>query len=150
MRIGQRCMSRSAILGIDPGQNTGIAILRGGALVELRTVSPADVEAVIALDRQQLVVFEDSRKNTFFPRSKCTSQRVELHIARRVGEIDQLCREIERVCVLFGIPCIGVSPQRKGAKLNAERFAEITGWTKRCNQHERDAAMVAWQYRRLK
>lgn len=136
----------NTILGIDPGQSTGIAILRGGSLVNLCTVSPADVEAVIAMDRQQLVVFEDSRRNTVYQR-KGQNPRAMLKIARSVGEIDQLCRDIERLCLSRHIEYIGVSPQRKGAKLNAERFAEITGWTKRCNQHERDAAMVAWPYR---
>lgn len=30
--------------------------------------------------------------------------------------------------------------------LDAEQFAKVTGWTGSSNQHERDAAMVAWQY----
>ena len=29
----------------------------------------------------------------------------------------------------------------------AEAFGRITGWTERSNEHERDAAMVAWPYR---
>ena len=38
------------------------------------------------------------------------------------------------------------APAGKGAKLTQEQFAARTGWGKRCNQHERDAAMVALQY----
>ena len=35
----------------------------------------------------------------------------------------------------------------KGSKLDAEAFGLVTGWEGKSNQHERDGAMVAWQYR---
>ena len=44
------------------------------------------------------------------------------------------------------MPRIGVSPLRKGSKLTAARFAKVTGWQGRSNQHERDAAMCAFRY----
>ena len=47
--------------------------------------------------------------------------------------------------VLIGQMFVG--PKHKGAKLDAEQFAKVTGWTGSSNQHERDADMVAWQYR---
>ena len=34
-------------------------------------------------------------------------------------------------------------------QLPAATFAHITSWSARSNQHERDAAMVAWPYRTL-
>ena len=38
------------------------------------------------------------------------------------------------------------------AKMSLRRaqFRAHTGWSGRSNQHERDAAMVAWQYRRMR
>lgn len=69
-------------------------------------------------------------------------------LARNVGEVDQICRRIEAMCETAGIELVRVSPLGKGAKLNAARFREVTGWTGRSNQHERDAAAVAWPYRR--
>jgi hypothetical protein len=36
----------------------------------------------------------------------------------------------------------GISPKHKGRKLDAETFNKLTGWQKKSNQHERDAAMV--------
>ena len=135
------------LIGIDPGKHTGIAIYRDGALCELHTLSPDMIEALLVRVRPDLVVFEDSRKQSpVFSRG--VSARATLKIARNVGEIDQLCRQIEDMCRRHGLESVGVSPLRKGAKLDAARFAQITDWTARSNQHERDAAMVAHQYRR--
>ena len=136
----------SVIIGIDPGQRTGIAVYRDGALDRLLTLSPEQVEPMLASVRPSLVAFEDSRQQSaVFARG--TNHRATLKIARNVGEIDQLCRQIEAECNRLGIECVGVSPLRKGAKLNAERFRALTDWAGRTNQHMRDAAMVAWPYR---
>ena len=135
----------STTIGLDPGQRTGVAICRDGKLCELRTVSPADIEALIVEHAPALVVFEDSRmQSPVFSRG--TSPRAMLKIARNVGEIDQLCRQIEDICKRLVVPRIGVSPLRKGSKLTAARFAKVTGWQGRSNQHERDAAMCAFRY----
>lgn len=137
------------IIGIDPGQRTGVAVYRDGALIELRTVSPDQIAGVLEELAPELVVFEDSRKQSaVFIRG--TNARSMLKIARNVGEVDQLCRQIEALCDRMRIACVGVSPLRKGAKLSAARFREITGWTGRSNQHERDAAMCAYKYRNAK
>ncbi|MBK9427238.1 MAG: hypothetical protein IPN63_07590 [Gammaproteobacteria bacterium] len=135
------------MIGIDPGKQTGISTYRDGALVELRTVSPGDVYEVLLESGATRVVMEDSRlQSAVFPRA--VGPRAMLKIARNVGEVDQICRRIEAVCETAGIDLVRVSPLGKGAKLNAARFKEITGWTGRSNQHERDAAMCAFPYRR--
>lgn len=135
------------LIGIDPGKNTGIAIYRDGALCELHTLSPDMIEALLVRVRPDLVVYEDSRKQSpVFSRG--VSARATLKIARNVGEIDQLCRQIEDMCRRHGLESVGVSPLRKGAKVDAARFAILAGWLQRSNQHERDAAMVAHPYRR--
>jgi len=135
------------IIGIDPGQRTGIAVYRDGALIELRTVSPEQIAGVLIELAPELVVLEDSRQQSAVF-SRGANPRAMLKIARNVGEIDQLCRQIDELCKRMGIACLGVSPLRKGSKLSAARFREITGWAGRSNQHERDSAMVAWPYRR--
>ena len=134
------------IIGIDPGKGTGLSRLTDGVIVELRTIRPEQLPGFLTAD-VGLLVFEDSRLQTVFPR-KGVGARGMLSIARSVGQIDLQCRDIEDLCKARGIECVGVSPQRKGAKLNADRFARITGWTGRCSQNARDAAMVAWPYRR--
>ena len=57
---------------------------------------------------------------------------------------------IVEACAKHGIPAHGISPKGKGRKVDADRFHAITGWSARCNQHERDAAMVAWPFRNHK
>ena len=57
---------------------------------------------------------------------------------------------IVAVCGQHGVPAHGISPKEKGAKLDAATFALMTGWQGKSNQHERDAAMVAWPYRGAK
>lgn len=137
----------TTIIGIDPGQRTGIAVYRDGALCELRTLSPDQLESVLADLAPALVVLEDSRQQSaVFARG--ANPRAMLKIARNVGEIDQLCRQIDELCMRIGIARVAVSPLRKGAKLSAARFREITGWTGRSNQHVRDAVCVSWPYRR--
>jgi len=135
------------LIGIDPGKHTGIAIYRDSALCELHTLSPDMIESLLVRVRPDLVVYEDSRKQSHVF-SRGVSARATLKIARNVGEVDMLCRQIEDMCRRHGLDSLGVSPLRKGAKVDAGRFVVVTGWAKRCNQHERDAAMVAHPYRR--
>ena len=137
-------------IGIDPGGKTGIAFYQNGKIEYLITYPPAKTLQLIseAADRENLlVIFEDSRKQPIFSRG--TNARAAGRIARNVGMIDGQCRDIEDMCGRLNIPVIGVSPKRKGKKLTSKQFNELTGWTEKSNQHERDAGTVAWPYRYL-
>lgn len=134
------------IVGIDPGISTGVATYIGGKLERLETIVPVDIYPTLERARPALVVFEDSRlmSHTW---TTIKSRPAALKMARNIGEIDAWCRLIAAVCEQIGIPAHGVSPKGKGAKVGAADFERIAGWKKRSNQHERDAAMVAFQYR---
>ena len=143
------------ILGIDPGANTGIATFIGGKLLKLHTIEPHRLPELIGLSGAGRVIFEDSRLQSHLfsghkPGTRPLSAAQQLKIARDVGRIDAWCALIAATCDDLSIPSHGISPQGKGAKLNFERFSAITGWVERCNQHERDAAFVAWPYRGAK
>lgn len=135
------------VVGIDPGANTGVATFEGGNLLALETIAPHEIAAMLQKIQPTRVVFEDSRllSHTW---TQVKSRAAALKMARNVGEIDAWCRLITAVCADMGIPAHGISPKGKGAKLDAAQFARITGWTGRSNEHDRDAAMVAWPYRR--
>ena len=134
-------------MGIDPGTHTGVAIYRDGALFDLLTIEPFQLAETIADLSPARVVFEDSR--LISPTWKRgVSNAAQLKIARDVGQIDAWCRLIVATCARLGIPAHGISPKNKGAKLDAEQFKALTGWTGRSNQHERDGAALAWQFRR--
>jgi len=140
-----------SILGIDPGASTGLAGFDGGALQFLLTVEPHAIEHVLRRYMPARVVFEDSRleRRAWNARTK-TAYGAALATARSLGQVDAWCSLITAVCADLGIPAHGISPTEKGAKLDAAAFTRATGWDARSNQHERDAAMVAWPYRRAK
>lgn len=135
----------TVILGLDPGCATGCAIYRAGTLAHLETIAPEDIADYIAQAAPDRVIFEDSRlqSKVWTP----VKGAAALKVARNIGEIDAWCRLITAVCERLGIPAHGISPKDKGAKLTSDQFAAVTGWGKRCNQHERDAAMLAHPYR---
>lgn len=136
------------VLGIDPGANTGIATFEAGALASLETIAPHQIEQLLRERAPTRVIFEDSRlmSHTW---TQVKSRPAALKMARNVGEIDAWCRLIAALCTDLGIAAHGVSPQGKGAKMNAAQFERMTGWSARSNQHERDAALCVWQYRRF-
>ncbi len=136
------------ILGIDPGASTGVATFIDGDLVQLDTITPGKIERTIRDVMPARVVFEDSRLETraWNARTKA-AYGAALATARSLGQVDAWCRLITEVCGELGIPAHGISPTAKGAKVQADRFAIITGWKGSSNEHTRDAAMVAWPYR---
>jgi len=136
----------SLILGIDPGSHTGVAIYVDGKLTELKTIEPHEIERLLKGCAPARVVFEDSRLQSH-TWTTATKPAVAGKMGRNVGEIDAWCRNMTAFCAELGIPAHGISPAGKGKKLNAQQFASVTGWLQRSNEHERDAAMVAWKYR---
>ena len=139
------------VIGIDPGVNMGVAIYEDGELIDLLTVEPLGlVDIINAYAAHPLfIAFEDSRlqSHVWLPSQ---SKGVAANISRKVGMVDAWCYMIERLCKYYDVAYMRISPKAKGEKLNAEDFKHITGWTGKSNQHERDAAMVAWQFRSRK
>lgn len=137
----------SVILGLDPGAHTGLAVFQRGELVELATISPASIYSALVQWSPKRVIFEDSRLQSHSWTTHA-ARAAALKMARNIGEVDGYCRIIVDYCELLGIMAHGVSPKGKGAKMDADSFRELTGWSGRTNTHERDACMVAWPYRR--
>lgn len=139
------------VIGIDAGVNTGIAIYEDGVLTELSTIEPIDIADIFICYAGDplFVAFEDSRlqSHVWIPGQ---SKGIAANIARKVGMVDAWCYLIERLCEKYDVAYMRVSPKAKGQKLNAEEFKQITKWDGKSNQHERDAAMVAWQFRSRK
>lgn len=137
----------SVVLGIDPGQHTGIAAFQHGSLWKLETIAPNQIADYITKAKPARVIFEDSRLTSFMF-TTVKSRPAALKMARNIGEIDAWCKLIVSVCTDIGITAHGISPKAKGAKLGGADFMQKTGWVGKSNQHERDAAMCAWPYRR--
>lgn len=136
------------ILGIDPGNSTGVAQFEGGQLVRLDTIPPERIPAMLRERRPKRVVFEDSRLQSHtWTRGRTLAAACKM--ARNVGEVDAWCKLIVATCAELGIAAHGISPREKGAKLDANTFQKVTGWGKGSNEHTRDAALVAWRFRHL-
>jgi len=140
-------VSEKIIIGIDPGVNTGVALIVNGQIKALRTILPWGIEHELTTTRPARVVFEDSRLQSH-TWSNAPTKAAAAKIARNVGEIDAWCKLIVGICDRLNIPAHGISPKKKGAKTKPDEFKTITGWTGPSNEHTRDAAMVAWPYRR--
>lgn len=146
-------MGTCVVMGIDPGEHTGIALYEAGQLKALSEVQPEDIQQTLADHAHMvaLVVFEDSRLESAVWTSTGPLP-VRLTMARKVGQIDGFCKIIERTCAKLGIPCHSIAPKAKsgsptGKKIGAPAFNHKTGWKGPSNDHKRDAAMVAWRWR---
>jgi hypothetical protein len=138
------------IIGIDPGANTGVAIYHDGKLSELRTMNALKLCAWIPGASPTLVILEDSTLTSHIFTAPGVAHRAALKVARNIGEVDAYCKIIKQVCGDLGIAYRSISPKDKGKKIDAKEFERITGWAGKSNQHERDAAMVAWRFRSAK
>ena len=150
------------ILGIDPGQHCGLAYYNAGELCETATVAPHQLPGAIldfwnanavpknTADHNPIIVFEDSRLQSHVWVADAYGKQKAHKIARNVGMVDMVCAIIAGLCVEHNLKHFAMSPRAKGAKINAEQFALITCYTGHTNQHERDAAMVAWPYRMMR
>ena len=121
-------------IGIDPGKITGLAIAEDGKITELVTTSFWEAYHYVSsvCDSVDVVVVEvpTTKKNWHGPKA-----------AHDVGRV---CRESELLA--DGIEKLGAKVIRRHpqGKLNQKQFTRITGWTKRTNQHCRDAAMLVY------
>src|SRR3990167_9618070 len=128
------------VMGFEPGEKTGCALYRDGAIADLFTIHPPVYAALLNVYKPDLLVIEDSRLQSHVFTGPQESPKARLKIARNIGMVDGFCSILTRLAETLEIPMIGVSPLGKGSKINAAQLATITGWTGKSNQHERDAA----------
>lgn len=132
------------IVGIDPGTSTGFAIWSRGEkkLVDVQTTTITAAMTMLRLmgdlGSLHVVIFEDARLRTWFG----TKGRESLMGAGSIRRDSSIWEEF--LSGLVGVPFKPVSPQSKGAKLNAQQFARLTGWTGRTSEHGRDAGMLVF------
>lgn len=130
-------------VGVDPGVHTGFAEWSRDSRRFVRVTALKLHEAwARVLDLHQSgqlhsVTFEDARLRTYFG----AKGREALQGA---GSVKRDCSAWADFLGAHGIPYRTLSPRQKGAKLAAEPFARLTGWTERTNEHGRDAAMLVF------
>jgi len=140
-------------IGIDPGKQNGVAILR--SKLELRTLDfwsmiefLANVRQQIAHGEQYSVVVEATylNKPTWEGRKAgMNDQLIWDRVSRNVGANQTYARLIVEYLERYKIPYFAVRPAKNSyTKLDASTFCNIIGYGIKSNQHERDAAMLIW------
>lgn len=136
------------LVGVDPGEKTGICYYDPvkKKIQDLVTVKPNNFLRMIEVAIREGYIFyiEDSRKQSHVWSADGKSKGSANKIARDVGRIDMICSLAEDKAKDYGVPIHFISPLKKGAKLSGGPFEVLTGWSKRSNQHERDAAMLVF------
>ena len=145
------------LIGIDPGEHTGIAVW-DTARQQFRDVLTLPLHRALEYVRREnlallanspngrfLVVFEDARLRTWFPRERSNAEyRGRLMGA---GAAKRDARIWEEFLTDLHIPYEAHKPQAGGTKWDAGYWARVTGWKGRTSQHARDAALLVFQRR---
>jgi hypothetical protein len=146
----------TTLIGIDPGVNTGLAVIENKRLVLVASPAPSIIHAMEQVKRlaqivgspNLLVIYEDARMiggmNGMARGSKGDNARL-----RGVGSVQRDCAIWAEFLDHQQIKAAPMSPAAKGAKLDDAQFLQVTGWTPKTNQHSRDAAMLIWPKRGL-
>ena len=85
---------------------------------------------------------EDARQRKWIP--NMGSIRNEIGRAKGAGSVERDCSIWEDFLSDINVPCEMVAPRYNVTKLRQDAFANLTGWTQRTNEHERDAAMLVF------
>lgn len=143
------------LLGIDPGNHTGLAGYDPAA-GRLLFVGSADPYAAVQRlqrwsaphpDRAEGLILaaylEDTTGPGLYARHNGVPAKQRERIARSVGRIDVLTKLYAACLAEAGVTVHRVGAV-KGGKWDAETLERVTGWAKRTNEHGRDAARLVF------
>ena len=132
------------LIAIDPGVHTGFAVwcTDEKRLIEVSCYKAVEAEIrvcryAIWYEPDVLLLFEDARKRRWYGTKGAEA-------LQGAGSIKRDCSRWEEFCIYHSIPHKGIAPQKGATKWDAERFAKVTGWKGRTNEHARDAAMMVY------
>ena len=135
-------------IGIDAGVKTGFAVWdsKQKKFVQITTVPiHKAMESIIHYkDENILVRVEDARKRTWFGNKMNWEQ--ERSKLQGVGSVKRDCTIWEDFLKDLNVSFEMVAPKRNVTKLTHEQFVRLTGYDKRTNEHNRDAAMLVFGF----
>ena len=136
-------------IGIDTGTHTGFAVWdkRKRMLIDVTSLpihkAMERVKAYAELEKsggERVVVrVEDPRQRTWFGTERM-SRDEERKKLQGVGSVKRDASIWDDFLKDLGVRYEMVAPRRNITKVNAERFKAYTGWSKKTNEHGRDAA----------
>jgi len=135
------------LIGIDPGTNTGLAVVEHGTLIRVTSMLPCEAEDAIMHYRslETIHVHVEDTRHLRLPRAL---QKAGDSYLKGVGSVHAEMRRWEQWLKHRAIPHTmrGLSPKmfRTG---DAAWFARVTGYGGRTNEHGRAAAGLVWEMR---
>ena len=150
------------IIGIDPDVGkSGVAVLRDGVLTELYSFTLGEMleyfSNLVSVDEDAVAVVEAGWVNAAASWHVVgrDGARVAAKKGHGVGRNHQRGMDIVECLRWLTVRVVELPPLRKrghGAdrKVDAADFERLTGWRKRTNQEERDAALLALKFAELR
>lgn len=138
----------SLILGIDPGKQTGTALydVAQEKFINLETMDFWSCFNYGIMCAAHTIVIEVSTSPTVFHKAG-SSLPANQTTAMRVGGVLRESVLLAQGFELAGKNVVRVEPNGIAKKMSVEQFQKVTGWTKRTNQHCRDAALMCYRWR---
>lgn len=132
-------------IGIDPGVDTGCAIIVDGKYEVILTGKAYHVEKLVEeyakIGTEQLELWvEDPNLRTYLKDKKP-------HHLQGAGSVKRDYSRWEEFAECNGIKMIPISPQMVGSLFNNVKvFKDATNWTDRTSIHARDAARIIYRF----
>lgn len=132
------------IAGIDPGVKTGLSIWdrKRKGFEKIYSSGILVIQGFILSHYKPDQIFfrlEDARLRTWFGKS-------QREVLQGAGSIKRDCQIWEEFFLLHDYEFELVAPKNNKTKLDAKLFSKMTGWKERTNEHERDSAMLCFNY----
>jgi len=143
------------IVAIDPDSDApGVALIHDGQIRELESLDFFDIQDRLQMSywAGALFVIEDiDNKNPTYARNgvNAKQQGVINAISRKVGRAQNSARQLITLLERVGVEYVLVEPLRTYEKQRSKKggegsvfFKALTGWPKRTNEDQRDAAIL--------
>ena len=136
--------SKLIVMGIDPGYRTGYCIWSGEKILKITTCPKSTMFDVLTKIKEEglvTVVGVELSTSTHVYSRPDTSRGAMLRIAQNIGQNKAEANRIIGIAQGLGFEVVVVEP--KNTKVNPIFFQKVTGYTKRCSSHARDAYFIA-------
>lgn len=134
-------------IGIDCGEKTGVGIYSraADALIEIHTTDFFEVENVLSVYKAVANIFVEVPSKFLYARNAgqrgAVRDKHAINVGGNIREAELLAEKLRRA----GYSVEEVPPIQQ-TKWTAEQFQRYLKTDLRSNQHERDAARIAWSY----
>lgn len=138
-------MKHKLLIGIDPDVDKSGVAFKNGKLFELSNLTFFQLFNFLSFYKEReekpVVYIECGYLNASNWHKKVNaSASVNSKIGERTGANFETAKKIVEMCEYLGLEYVKVKPTR--SKVNADFFKQVTGFTQRTNQEQRDAYML--------